>query len=81
MDIETKRNEWVAAQLGLSATLYRDDNCFIECQPSHFEEGATVGQIVVTEDGHEYLVDHNGEGDIPVPVELYLYTVMPLHIR
>jgi hypothetical protein len=65
MDTEIDRNEWVQFVLALDARLYRDDNEFVLGD-------ATVGYFIKGEDGREYLVDHNGEGEVLVPDNLLL---------
>ena len=72
-ELETKRNAWVAEQIGglTGPELYRDDNCFCRYDDP---DGAAVAFIVFGADEQEVLVRNSEPYDTicNVPVELWL---------
>lgn len=58
-EIETRRNEWVAKQLGVKS-VYRDDNCFVDYDdPS----GVAIAFVQINGDEREVLTRNSAPYD------------------
>jgi hypothetical protein len=67
-EIETRRNEWVAQQLGVQS-VYRDDNCFVD---HNDPEGVTAAFITLDSNGDELLMRVDGSHGYSVPDDFKL---------
>jgi hypothetical protein len=67
-EIETRRNEWVAQQLGVQS-VYRDDNCFVDDSDP---EGVTLAFVILDSNGDEVLMRADGSHGYSVPDDLKL---------
>lgn len=69
-EIEQRRNEWVAQQLGIAEEgVYKDDNCFV---PRNSETGETAAFITIASNGDEVLMLADGSHGWAVPHDLRL---------
>jgi len=68
IEIENRRNEWVAQQLGVQK-VYRDDNCFVDDSDPN---GVILAFVTIASNGDEVLIRADGTHGFQVPSDLTL---------